>query len=158
MTALSQEFEHEVAKKIKNIFPICGGAVDSYWSLIWSLMQDSPGIVRLYTEAYCFEAVKTGQWQVWAYSDSEIRGIVVTRINIFPKCKILDVMVISGISGFQFMPELDGVFEILGRQQGCTWISVCVSPALERIVVRKFRGEKSYSVITRPVGLLARSS
>lgn len=158
MTTLSKELTAEANTKMRNISPLCGVALDLRWPMVWEAMQASPALLRLYDERYCYIAAIKGHWQVWVYSDTEIRGIVVTKINVFPKCKVLDVMLISGISGLQFMEELEAVFEILARQQECAHISVSVEPALERIVLRKFRGTRFYSVVTRPVGLLARSS
>lgn len=158
MTELSQSLEQETAKRMRNISPLCGMALDIQWPMVWDAMKASPALLRLYDERHCYIAAIKGHWQVWVYSDTEIRGIVVTKINVFPKCKVLDVMLISGISGLQFMEELDDVFEILARQQECAHISVSVEPPLERIVLRKFRGTRFYSVVTRPVGLLQRSS
>lgn len=155
MTQLSQEFMAQT--RTKSVWPICGDAVEFHWELIWQHLRELPDFLRLYTESYCFEKVKMGHWQVWAYSGSEIYGIVVTKISVFPKCKVLDVMTMIGTEGLEFMQELDDCFEMLAQQNGCAYISQCVRPGLERVLTRKHRAQKLYSVVTRPVGMLRSS-
>lgn len=155
MTALSQEIEQN--QKRKNIAPIAGDSIDALWEVIWPLFREVPGFLNLYDESWTYKNIKMGHLQVWAYSDSEIRGMVLTRINVFPNCRVLDVMTMSGIAGVDFMQELDDVFEILAQQQGCAYISVSARPGMERLVARRHRGQRMYSVLTRPVGLVRRS-
>lgn len=155
MTMLSQEIERAV--KRHNIAPVVGTQIDTLWELIWPLFREVPGFLDLYDEAWTYQNIKMGDLQVWAYSDSEIRGMVLTRINVFPKCKVLDVMTISGIAGVDFMQELDDVFEMLARQQECKFISVAARPGMERLLARRHRGQRRYSVLSRPVGLLRSS-
>lgn len=155
MTQLSQELLEQ--NKTKNVWPMVGDAVDFHWEWIWGLFKDVPGHVNLYTESYTFQQVKSGHWQVWAYSDSEIRGIMATRVNVFPRAKVLDVIGVSGISGLDFMKNLDDLCESLARQQGCQYLTTLARPGMERVLGRKHRAIELYSVLVRPVGLLRRS-
>lgn len=156
MTLASEAFVE--SHKRRNISPVTGDMVDILWDRIWSLFREVPGFLFLYDEAWTYKSVKTGHWQVWAYSDSEIRGMVLTRINEFPKCNILEVMGISGIAGVEFMADLDALFESLARQQNCAYITMTVRPGYERLITREFQGQKIGSVVSRPVGLLRRKS
>lgn len=150
MTSLSQELLQ--ASKTKNISPVLEAVIDHYWEdTIWPLLREVPGFLMLYDEAWTYEQIKTGRWQVWAYSDSEIRGIVVTRINVFPRCKVLDVMAMSGNSGIEFMNEFEDIFEFLGQQQGCSYLSLSVRPGLERILVKKYAAVRAYGVVVRAI-------
>lgn len=156
MTALSQELVER--NKSRNISPITGQMIDVLWDRIWALFREVPGFLLLYDEAWTYNSVKTGHWQVWAYSDSEIRGMVLTRINEFPKCNVLEVMGISGIAGVEFMDDLDALFESLARQQACAYITMTVRPGFEKLIIQRFQGQKIGSVVSRPVGLLRRKS
>lgn len=140
-----------------NVAPICGDAVDLYWELVWAGFRELPGWLHLYDEAWTYEQVKKGHLHVWAYSDTEIRGIMVTRINVFPKCKVLDVVGISGHAGLEFMEDLDSVCENLARQQGCSFLVTTARPGMERVLRRKHRAASVMSVMLRNVGLLRRS-
>lgn len=155
MTQLSSELAE--ATKHHSVFPICGVAVDGYWELVWDCFQQIPEWLHLYTEQWTYQQVKTGHLHVWAYSDGEIRGIMVTRINVFPKCKILDVVGISGHAGLEFMDDLDAVCETLARQHGCSYLACAARPGMERILKRKHRATSFMVSMVRPVGLLRRS-
>lgn len=155
MTQLSEELLG--ATKRRSVTPICGTDVDFLWDRIWELFQDLPRWTLLYTEKWTFEQVKMGHLQVWNYSDTESRGMMVTRINIFPKCKVLDVVGLSGISGVEFLDDLDAVCETLARQNDCKYLSCSARDGMARLLQRKHRGAKLYSVLSRPVGLLRSS-
>jgi hypothetical protein len=155
MTALSEEFVR--TQRNKNVFPIVGRQIDFMWELIWPLFREVPGFLDLYDEGWTYKNLKMGHLQIWAYSDTEIRGMVLTRINVFPKCKVLDIMTISGVDGLQFMQELDDVFEVLAEQQGCKFMSSSVRPGFERIFIRNHEFRRQSSSVIRPVGLRRKS-
>lgn len=155
MTALATEFLE--AQKRRNVWPIVGQNVDVYWELVWGLFRNIPHWLHLYDEAWTYQHVKKGHLHVWAYADSEIRGILVTRINVFPKCKVLDVVGMSGIAGIEFLDDLDSICETLARQNDCTFLTCQARPGMERLLLRKHRAAKALTTLVRPVGLLRSS-
>lgn len=157
MTAAASEAIQEQRSAVRNVSPICGEALDVYWELIWQCFRDVPGWVHLYDEAWTYKQCKKGHLHVWAYSDTEIRGIMVTRINVFPKCKVLDVVGVSGHAGLEFIDDLDSVCEALARQHGCAYLVCVARPGMERILKRKHQAETFMTSMFRHVGLLRRS-
>lgn len=155
MTQLSEELLAE--RNPKNVSPVLGDALDGLWDEIWKLFCDLPLWSELYDEHTTYESVKKGHLQVWAYSDALLRGIMVTRINVFPKAKVLDVVGLSGLAGIEFLQNLDDVCEHLARQQGCTYLSCAARDGMRRKLERKHRASFGYSVLIRPVGLLRSS-
>lgn len=155
MTALSQDLLRH--SKRRNVSPMCGETIDIHWPSIWDLFRELPQWTVLYDEAWTYQHCKMGLLQVWSFSDTEFRGMMVTRINKFPKCDVLEVVGLSGMSGIEFMDDLDSVCENLARQQKCTFLVASCRPGMERMLKKRHRGERMYSVLSRPVGLLRRS-
>ena len=96
--------------------------IDYYWTEIEKLLREIPVFSDLYEPQDIYNLAKMGQFQIWALSDGEIRAIVVTTINVFPKAKVFQILGVSGERFLDLWDEADATFEWIARDAGCHYI------------------------------------
>lgn len=124
--------------------------IDVYWEKIAEVLAEVPGFYEFYTPEWAFDQAKKGLLQVWALSDGQIRGIVLTTIKVYPKQNVFEVMAMCGFTMMEYLEELDDVFERIAADQGCQTISGVLRPGLAR-TLRKHKAEVKMMVVSRPV-------
>lgn len=123
--------------------------IDFYWKDIVPLLENVVGFSEFYTIASVYELLQSGDWQLWALSDSMIQGVVITTIRVFPKVKVFQILVAAG-NFLQFFDEIEAMFEWLARDSGCTFIQGQVRSGVARKLKRS-RGDLRQVIITRRV-------
>jgi hypothetical protein len=133
------------------VFLLNSEQVDYYWSDIQQVLASCPGYYELYTPEWTYQRAKTGDLQVWALSDGEIKGIVVSQISVFPVQKVFEVLGAAGNGLLDFFDEMEELFEFIAADCGCGMISARVRPGIERLL-RKRGTVKMATWLYRPVG------
>lgn len=141
----------EVESRTKSVFLMSKEQIDDHWHNIQILMADCPGYYDYFTPEWTYKAAKSGDIQLWALSDGQIRGIIVTQILVFPAQKAFEIIGAAGIGLLDFFDEMEGVFEFIAKDAGCKTIIARARPGIERLLRKK--GVTKVSVfISRPVG------
>lgn len=134
----------------RSIYPLCEEKLDHYWADIADLLTTVPGFYEHYTPDWAYVQAKMGHLQVWALADDKIRAIVLTRVLIFPRCKVFEVLAAGGVGLLDFMNEMEDVFMRLAKQSGCEKLQAVCRPGLEKML--KNRGAWKQSVVlSKPV-------
>lgn len=134
----------------KQVYLLDGPRVDFYWSQIEVVLGEIPGFYDYYTSEWAYSEIKKGHLLVWALDDGAIRGIVLSRIAVFPKQKVFDILAIGGVGTLQFFEEMTSTFEKLAVACGCGSFSAQVRPGMSRKLKKHLAGVVSHT-ITRPV-------
>lgn len=134
---------------IKRVYLLDQEQVDFYWGDIAVGLKDCPGYYDFYTPEWTYQQIRTGAMSVWALSDGAIRGIVLTRILIYPRKKIFDILAIYGLEMLAFFEEMEDVFMRIAKMSGCEEFSTTVRPG-----VAKFLQKRGYA--PRQIGIVLR--
>jgi hypothetical protein len=108
-------------KSRKPVYALDPERLDLYWENIVPLLESIPMFAELFSPDWVYMQAKMGHLQLWALADTEVRAIVVTRISIFPRAKVFEIMGIAGSKAYSFVPEMEAMFEWLARDAGCTY-------------------------------------
>ena len=130
-------------RNIKNVYVLQDEQIDHYWPQIVELFNSVPEFWEYFTPEWTYQQVKMGLFQVWALSDGAIRGIVLTKILEYPRCRVFEIMALAGIEMLEFFEEMQDVFTRFAQVNGCTKFSAMVRPGLQR----KLRGFGAASVM-----------
>lgn len=95
--------------------------IDLYWENIVPLLESIPIFADLFSPDWVYSEAKMGHLQLWALADTEIRAIVVTRISLFPRAKVFEIMGVAGTRAYKFISEMEAMFEWLARDADCTY-------------------------------------
>lgn len=106
--------------------------IDLYWGSIEKLLEDVPGLYDLYDARYIYDQAKMGAFQIWALSNGEIEGIVVTQILVYPKTKVFFIHAAAGKGFMKYFEECTALFDWLARDSGCEFIQTLLRPGLAR--------------------------
>lgn len=135
---------------IKRVYLLSGEMLDYYWNDIIAGLKDCPGYFDYYTPEWTYEQVKTGHLLVWSLSDGSIRGIVLTRVLIFPKQRVFHILAIYGMDMLDFFSEMEDVFMKIAQDFQCQTISALCRPGLKRLL-KNFRAEEESITLRREV-------
>jgi len=150
MMIAEEVFNELMYENRRKVYMLNMGQVEFYWCNIVKLLEEVPGFYDFYTPEWAHEQIKMGLLHVWALEDGMIRGIVLTRILVFPRQKVFEVMAIAGLNSLEYLDEMDDIFERLARSAGCSTISGLLRPGLAR-KLRKHKAEVRAVVVFRPV-------
>lgn len=114
------------------IYLLDSDRIDFYWPKIVPLLEIIPIFCELYDPASVYSEAKMGHLQIWALRDTAIRAIVLTRINIYPRAKVFEIIGAAGTGAFKFVPDMEAMFEWIAREQNCTFFRSTVRPGIER--------------------------
>lgn len=135
----------------RRVFLLNSEQIDHFWPDVQQLLGSCPGYYELYTPEWTYQRAKSGDLQVWALSDGEIKGIVVSQIAVFPVQKVFEVLGAAGSGLLDFFDELEEIFDFIAADCGCGMISARVRPGIERLL-RKKGTIKMATWLYRPVG------
>lgn len=138
------------SEELKQVYLLDHERVNFYWSQIEELFKEVPGFYDYYTSEWAYQQIKMGHLHVWALDDGAIRGIVLSRIAIYPRQKVFDILAIGGVGTLQFFEEMTETFEKLAVACGCSSFSAQVRPGMSRKLRKHLAGVVSHT-ITRPV-------
>lgn len=133
----------------RKIYALDDDRIDYYWKDIERLLAKVPMLYDFYTSDWLYEHAKMGHLQVWALSDGQIKGIVITQICTFPKANLLQILAAAGDEMLKFVDEQEGMFDWVAREHGCAFVQAVCRPGLARKLKR--RGVVSGVILTRPV-------
>lgn len=139
----------ELHSEKKKIYALDNDRIDYYWKDIEKLLESVPMLYEFYSPEWLYEHAKMGRLQLWALSDSKIKGIVVTQICTFPKASALQILACAGIEMLKFIDEQEGMFDWVARQNGCSFVQAICRPGLARKL--KTRGITTGVILTRAV-------
>lgn len=142
--------QEEDLQSIKRIYLLQGEQIDFYWGEIIEGLKACPGYFDYYNAEWTWEQVKTGHLLVWALSDGAIRGIVLTRISLFPKQKVFEILALYGLEMLTFFAEMEDVFMKIAQSYGCETIRANCRPGLKRLL-KNFHVEHESMVLSRRV-------
>src|SRR4249920_3879240 len=91
---------------LKSIYPLLGPQIDVYWDNIWEGFCSVPGFAQFYTPEYTYSQLKRGEYQVWALSDGQIKGIVLTQMFALPRSNVLEILCIFGVDMMDYFEEI----------------------------------------------------
>lgn len=137
-------------EELKKVYLLDDGRVDFYWAQIEVVLGEIPGFYDYYTSEWAYQQIKMGHLHVWALDDGAIRGIVLSRIAVYPKQKVFDILAIGGVGTLEFFAEMTTTFEKLAVACGCASFSAQVRPGISRKLKKHLAGVVSHT-ITRPV-------
>lgn len=139
-------------QRTKQVYLLLGPRLDFYWANIVEVLGEVPEFYNYFSPEWVYGQVVAGQMQVWALDDGAVRGVVVSRICVFPRQKVFEIVAAAGNGLLEFVEEMDLVFDRIAASAGCSTIAGVVRPGLARIL-KKRGGEVKYSVVSRPVVL-----
>ena len=142
----------ELERHTKSVFLMSQEQIDQHWDNIQLLMHECPGFYDFYTPEWLYKAAQNRDIQLWALSDGEIRGIIVTQIMVFPRQKVFEILAAAGIGLLHFFQEMQDVFDYIAKDAGCETIICRTRPGIERLLRKQGRGVKISSVVSRKVG------
>lgn len=116
----------------RKVYLLDDARLDHYWTEIAKLLQEVPLFKDLYDPVDVYSQLKMGHFQAWALSDGEIRAIVVTTINVFPKAKVFQILAVSGSKFLELWDEADATFDWVARDAGCQYIQAVARKGLGR--------------------------
>lgn len=134
----------------RKLYTLDDDRIDRYWEEIEKLLGEVPMFYDLYDPQWVYCQAKMGGLQIWALSDGEIQGIVITQINIFPRAKVFQILAAAGKLMLRFVEESDATFEWIAREAGCEFVQVLARPGLARKL--KGRGLWTGIVMTKRIG------
>jgi hypothetical protein len=142
--------EEPFLRSVRNVFLLQDDMVDFYWHDIIEGLKEVPGFFDFYDDKWVWEEIKRGGLLVWALSDGQIKGIVLTRVLVFPKQKVFEILAIYGIDMLVFFAEMEDTFMMVAQRLGCQTISALCRPALKRLL-KGFHVEEQMVVLRRLV-------
>ena len=135
---------------MKNIYLLNEEQVDFYWHDICEGLKDCPGFYDYYSPEWVWEQIKSGHLLVWALSNGQIKGIVLTRILIFPKKRVFEILALYGIDMLEFFQEMEDTFMLIGKKYGCSCLSALARPGVQRKLTG-FKVETTAMVLRREI-------
>ena len=149
---MAQVQEEESVIREKSVFLLNEEQVDHYWPEILALLGECPSYYQYFTPEWTYARAREGHLQIWALSDGQIRGIIVSQILVFPAQKVFEVLAAAGVGLLEYFDEMEEVFERIAADAGCHSIAARVRPGLERLLIRRKGAYKVAVTLSRPVG------
>lgn len=137
-------------RTIKSVFPLLGDQIDYYWPHIKEGFSEVPHFYEYYSPEWIYTQLKMGLYQVWALSDGEIKGIVLTQLQALPRQNTMEILAIYGVDMLEFFDEMQDVFLRFAKANGCETLLARVRPGLAR-KLRKFHPKQEYIILSYPV-------
>jgi hypothetical protein len=135
----------------KRVFLLNSEQIDHFWPDIHRVLVSCPGYYEFYTPEWTYQRAKTGDLQIWALSEDQIKGIVVSQVVVFPVQKVFEILGAGGSGLLDFFDELEEIFEFIAADCDCGMISARVRPGVERLL-RKKGTIRMATWLYRPVG------
>lgn len=140
----------EFSSSVREIVLMNSAQIDWHWESICEALAEVPNFYDFYDQAWAYREAKMGLLQVWALSDGMIRGIVLTRMLVYPRQKVLEIMAMAGEGMLEYFETLEDVLERFAAAGECKTISCLTRPGIAR-KTRRHMGEVKASVVFRPV-------
>lgn len=142
--------EEHMAQRVREIVLMNPEQIDFHWEGICEALAEVPNFYDFYDQAWAYHEAKMGTLQVWALSDGMIRGIVLTRMLVYPRQKVLEIMAMTGTAMLEYFETLEDVLERFAVAGECQTISCLTRPGIAR-KTRRHMGEVRAHVVFRPV-------
>lgn len=133
----------------KKIYALDAGRIEHYWKEVEKLLADVPMLYEFYSPEWLYEHAKMGHLQIWALSDGQIKGIVVTQICCFPKANMLQILAAAGVGMLKFIDESTAMFDWIAKENNCTFVQAICRPGVARKL--KQAGVVQGIILTRAV-------
>lgn len=147
--------EDSPLKEVRNVYLLNDAQVDFYWHDILEGLKGCPSFFDYYSPEWTREQIKTGHLLVWSLSDGKIRGIVMTRICVYPRMKVFEIFAIFGVGMLDFLQEMQDVFMRIATSYGCGKISSFSRPAMKKML-KPFFAEEEAVVLRRTIPVTLR--
>lgn len=149
--------EEQFSLDLRSVYVLQGAQIDFYWDHIREGFNEVPSFYDYYTPEWVYEQLKKGHYQVWALSDGEIRGIVLTQILCFPRKNVLEILGAYGVDLLLFFEEMKDIFLRFAKKNNCDTMTARCRPGLAR-TLREFKPKAEFVVLSYPVPELGEDS
>lgn len=107
--------------------------IDSVWDEVLPFVEKGMKYLDRYGIEDIRDSIRKSEMQMFVASDGVIKGICITRVEVFPKCKVLNLFLVSGNDRNSWL-HFDEVLSVWAKELGCRYMEAYCRRGWERVL------------------------